>query len=276
MIRDGQQIKIMSQAEVYFEDSGIAQQNTILFFNGASLPLTFWDPLVTALSPYARCIRFDQRNAGNTRCKGPFSLNDIAADAAAVLAAQNVEQVVAIGHAWGGRAAQVFARDYPHLVQALVICGTGGALPATTDPAVLRQMKIAFKEKNRPAWETALHETYCASGFRQRDPEAFAEISALLWQAPRSDAIWNAKVSPSPSYWGSAVVPTMLIYGTEDKNGTPENARNLDAALANSYLTFVADAGHFVIREQVADVAQLIRNFLADPDNQIGARQQNE
>jgi 3-oxoadipate enol-lactonase len=69
-------------------------------------------------------VRFDQRNAGATQADGSFSLLDIAADAAALLDYLKIERVIIAGHAWGGRVAQVFTRDYPHRVAGLVLCGT--------------------------------------------------------------------------------------------------------------------------------------------------------
>ena len=85
-------------------------------------------------------MRLDQRNAGATRASGSFSLLDVAADAAALLDHLKIERAIVAGHAWGGRVAQVFARDYPHRVTGLVICGTGGQFPATVPPALVAAM----------------------------------------------------------------------------------------------------------------------------------------
>ena len=56
-----------------------------LLFNGASLPMQFWDGLAEGLARDATVVRMDQRNVGATRADGPFSLLDVAADAAALL-----------------------------------------------------------------------------------------------------------------------------------------------------------------------------------------------
>ena len=55
---------------------------TWLLFNGATLPLAFWDPVATALATTDKVVRFDQRNAGASRATGVFSLLDTAAGAA--------------------------------------------------------------------------------------------------------------------------------------------------------------------------------------------------
>ena len=66
-----------------------------LLFNGASLPLEFWDPIATGLAKDHTVVRFDQRNAGATRAEGEFTLLDTAADAAAVLEELEIQRVIA-------------------------------------------------------------------------------------------------------------------------------------------------------------------------------------
>ena len=74
-----------------------------------------------------------------------------------MLQALDVERAVVAGHAWGGRVAQVFARDYPHRLRGLVVCGTGGQLPPDIDPAWPREMGAARKASDRAAWD-GLHD----------------------------------------------------------------------------------------------------------------------
>ena len=233
-----------------------------LLFNGATLPLEFWDPVAAELGKTGTVVRFDQRNAGKTRAEGAFSLPDTAADAAALLNHLELEQVVLLGHAWGGRAAQVFARDYPHLVRAMVICGTGGQLPAKVPDEVLKQLREAGRSRDRRSWEAALAAAYCAPGFATRDPQTFAAIAELLWaNPPNTGSRWDPRIAPSPSYWGQAEVPTLLLYGTEDLNGTPENAEDLLHRLANARLVTIPQAGHFVIREAGERVIAELQHF---------------
>ena len=237
-----------------------------LLFNGATLPLQFWDPVAQDLSGQYRVVRLDQRNAGATRASGSFSLLDIAADAAALLDYLKIEKAIIAGHAWGGRVAQVFARDYPHLVSGLVLCGTGGQFPATVPAAVLQQMGEAGRQVNRALFERALEAAFCASGFSGRNPEAFRSLSNLLWSQVEDRkggqrAKWDPRIAPSSSYWGSTRVSTLLIYGTEDGFGTRENAEDLARRIPGARLHFIELAGHFVIREQPTQVIELMRAF---------------
>lgn len=239
---------------------------TWLLFNGATLPLQFWDPVVQGLAMKNRVVRLDQRGVGATRASGSFSLLDVAADAATLLDHLKIEKVIVAGHAWGGRVAQVFARDYPHRITGLVICGTGGQFPATVPPALWQLWRDAARARDRNRWEAALESAFCAKGFSKRDPEAFRGISDLLWsqieeRAGQGRATWDMRIAPSSSYWGSAQAPTLLIYGTEDAFGTWENAEDLARRIPGARLHFIEPAGHFVIREQPAQVLALLTEF---------------
>lgn len=254
-------LEIDTTLSLNYQDDGEGNK-ALLLFNGASLPLTFWGGLATRLAEHYRVIRFDQRNAGMTVYNGEFTLNDTAADAAAVLAHLGVDQVTVVGHAWGGRAAQVFVRDYPHLVRQLVICGTGGQFPPNDMGNLRDKMIAAARSGDRATWETCLEGMFCAPGFRERDPQTFAELADAAWTRAAGKARWNPRVSPSNSYWGTAAVPTLLIYGDRDNNGTPENARDLYTRMPHASLTTIADAGHFAIREQESRVFELISEFV--------------
>jgi len=181
------------------------------------------------------------------------------------LDALGVERIVAVGHAWGGRVAQVFERDYPHRLAGLVVCGTGGQFPATLTELEVAAMRTAFSERRRDHWEAALESAYCAPGFRTRDPLVFNEIADLLWHAPGHTGVrWDSRVAPSASYWGRSPAPALLVYGRHDRNGTPANARDLAARMPQARHVTLEDAGHFVVREAEARVAAEVDAFLEE------------
>ena len=239
-------------------------ESTLLFFNGASLPMAFWRPIAEILSADYRIIMFDQRNAGATKFDGDFTLADVARDASRLLHKLAIKQVVAIGHAWGGRVAQVFARDYPEHMQAMIVCGTGGQLPALDMREVQDELSRALKAGDRELWGACIAKMFCADSFTKDHPAEHEDIVELMWtHKPNRNAIWNMGVIPSNEYWGLCTHPTLLIYGEEDKNGTPENADDLHKRIKQSKLEIIKGAGHFAIREKEREVLETIRAFLS-------------
>jgi 3-oxoadipate enol-lactonase len=255
------QLRLSKRIDLNYQVDGDGDV-TFLLFNGNSLSLEFWGALADELATRARVIRFDQRNAGKTVFEGSFSLNDIAADAAALMDTLEVEQVVVIGHAWGGRVAQVFVRDHPHRVSQMVICGTGGQHPSMNKPEDIRAMVAARRADDLDTWKQMVEALYCAPGFSVRDPEGFeSTCRSILDNPPPRGARWDNRISPSSSYWGTAQVPALLIYGDHDRDGTPANATDLQARLADSKLLAIDNAGHFAIREAQNQVLEAVSNF---------------
>jgi len=258
------ELTLASSVTLNYRVDGEGETDLVLI-NGATLPLEFWGPTAARLAEQARVIRFDQRNAGQTKFEGTFTLNDVAADIAALMYHVGSEQAVVVGHAWGGRAAQVFARDYPHRLTKLVLCGTGGQFPPADTKGVDEEVRRARKAEDRKAWEAAFEQRWMGTGFAARFPDRFQAICDLMWDArPNRDARWDARVSPSPSYWGMTTKPVLLLYGDEDKNGTPENARDLQARLDRAERVTLEQAGHFVVREKEEEVAAAITGFMRD------------
>ncbi|MCP4575382.1 MAG: alpha/beta hydrolase, partial [Deltaproteobacteria bacterium] len=59
-------------------------------------------------------------------------------------------------------------------------------------------------------------------------------------------------------------VPGLLIWGEHDKRNPPSNAKKIHAAMPDSELVIVKDAGHYVQEESPKAVAGAIINFLSD------------
>jgi 3-oxoadipate enol-lactonase len=252
----------LNDVDLHYLDEGEGEP-VFLLFNGAGLRLSFWGEVATELARHGRVVRFDQRAVGGTRFDGPYTLESVAADARALLDLLGVQRVVAVGHAWGGRVAQVFARDEPERLKGLVICGTGGIVPPKQGPQT-QQARAAAAAGDRSRWEEAIAELYCASSFVRRQPERARAVFDELWEG-RADgrgAGAASQATPSETYAGKARGPVLLVYGREDKVGTEENALELHRRLPGSRLVFIEDAAHFVVREQPERVLQAIGEFV--------------
>ena len=258
-------------ATVHYTVTG-AGYPAFLLFNGAGLRMASWGELADRLATLGTVVQFDQRGAGATSFEGRFSLATVAADAHALLDVLGVEQVVAIGHAWGGRVAQVLARDYPERLNGLVLCGTGGVKPPAFDPAARERLRVSAVRGDRRTFEQAVVDLYCAQDFPERDPNKARVVFEELWEW-RFDGKGAAEASlatPSESYVGTARCPVLLLYGSEDKFGTRENAWELHRRLPTSRLVFIEDAGHLVIREQPVRVFEEISAFVAELETSTG------
>lgn len=84
-----------------------------------------WAAAYGALGERFRVVAVDHRGHGaGVHGEEPFTLEDCADDAAAVVEATVGAPVVVVGHSMGGAVAQLLWRRHPRLVRGLVLCST--------------------------------------------------------------------------------------------------------------------------------------------------------
>jgi len=218
-----------------------------LLFNGAGCTTETWGELADHLSRLGRVVRFDARGCGKTDLpRENYTLETLATDALALIDHLKIWKVVLVGHAFGGRVAQIFSRDHIDRTSMLIICGTGGFYPPHIDdlPPDLPR-------------EEAFLAGFCGPKFRDEQPEAARRLlNEIFAQRPQREAgeyrVRAIATTPTETYWGTTPdsVPVLLLYGTEDRIGHSDNARDLNNRLQNSQLVFIEGAGHFAIREK--------------------------
>src|SRR5579863_2116941 len=96
----------------------------ILLLNSVGCDLTLWDAVMPHLSGF-RVIRMDMRGHGlSDSPSGDYTLDQIAADAVAVLDAAKVEQAAICGLSLGGMTAMTLALSAPARVGSLILACT--------------------------------------------------------------------------------------------------------------------------------------------------------
>ncbi|MHA7290304.1 alpha/beta fold hydrolase [Arthrobacter sp. MDT3-24] len=121
-------------AELAWAEEG--QGGPLLLIAGQATAMDGWGPTAEALAEHFRVIRFDHRGIGGSSNghAGRYTTRPLAADAAAVLEAANVESAHVYGHSMGGRVAQWLAIDHPQRVRALILAATSGGKLAGAEP----------------------------------------------------------------------------------------------------------------------------------------------
>jgi len=97
----------------------------VLLLHAFPLGLFMWDAQVEALSRTHRVVRFDARGFGGSAAgEGPFTMERIADDGAALLDHLGIEKAVVGGCSMGGYAAFAFVRRHPQRLAGLVLQDT--------------------------------------------------------------------------------------------------------------------------------------------------------
>ena len=103
-----------------------ASRPTLLLLHGwtASADLQFFTAYRDLCDHYS-VVAIDHRGHGRgIRTAVPFELDDVADDAAALVRALGIDQVVTVGYSMGGPISMLMARRHPELVSGLVVQAT--------------------------------------------------------------------------------------------------------------------------------------------------------
>jgi pimeloyl-ACP methyl ester carboxylesterase len=261
----GRVINLPGRGEVFVRDSGGTPGGaTVLLLHGwtASADLNFF-PAYAALAEAYRVIAMDLRGHGRgMRSTEPFTLEDCADDAAALLAHLGIGNVIAVGYSMGGPVALLLARRHPGVVAALVMQAT--ALEwnhAARERMVWRLLPVlelglrlgtgtGFTERilrqtieDRP--ELAILQPWYAAEFRRGLARELADAGRAL---SRYDA----------SSWAAALgLPAVMLVTTRDTLVRPAKQRQLAEALHAQVIEIEAD--HDLPLVLGADYARLTR-----------------
>src|SRR5579875_2470927 len=115
-------IVVDGDALAYAEDGA---GSAVVLIHGFLLDHSIWDGITPRLARRAHVLRPDVRGLGRSSVTpGPYLVETLAADVAALLDAKNIETATIVGHSLGGYIALAFFRMYRERVAALGMVGS--------------------------------------------------------------------------------------------------------------------------------------------------------
>jgi len=238
----------------------------VLLVQGLGYTRSGWGPAREALARRYRVLSFDNRGIGESEVPpGPYTVAQLAADAASVLDEAGVARAHVVGASLGGMAAQEIALSYPDRVERLVLaCTTPGGngsypMPLQTQRLIVESVGMKPQVALRRFVENAL-----APGA----PTALAdEIYAYRLANPPNAAGWGAQAAAGAS-WDAfgridrIAAPTLVISGTHDNVVDARNSRVLADRIPNARLELIEGAGHMLFWERPDEFVPLVTEFL--------------
>jgi pimeloyl-ACP methyl ester carboxylesterase len=266
--------------ELWVEAHGDPAGEPVLLLAGSDATTLRWPaPLLDALvASGRRVIAYDHRDSGGstkTDPDEPYLLDDLAADAAALLDALGIERAHLVGYSMGGAVAQVLALDHPDRVVTLTLLSTTPGLgderlPFAADWFVERMAERLFAppprdHEGRVAWIVELYRLLAGSRtpFDEAHQTALAEAELARAWYPESGHGIAAGASPSRlDRLGEITAPTLVVHGTADPVFALEHAHALHAGIPGARLELVEGLGHEVPAGYAADLAAIVLEHL--------------
>jgi pimeloyl-ACP methyl ester carboxylesterase len=240
----------------------------LLLVAGTASTRPLWSLVRPHLARSFRTIAFDNRDAGaSSIATGPYTLPDLAADAAAVLDAADSTRAHVLGHSMGGAIAQQLAFDAPERMASLTLACTWARgdgysknamrlMHALTEnvrddrtllAAILFMGSSASSLNRTNLWET----TDAAMALGALAPRAaLARQWALDLTVDTLDRLPELKC------------PVHVIWGDEDRLVPPALARALIDAIPAAFETRLTACGHVPMVDAPDAFAESVIAFL--------------
>jgi len=263
--------------ELEYETLGPPDDPPVLLIMGFTAQLTLWpDGFCEALAGRGRhVIRFDNRDCGlSTKFDGvdvdigaamaaamaedpsqmppiPYTLSDMADDAAGLLRHLGIESAHIVGASMGGMIAQVFALEHPERTRTLVSIMSSPGDPEVGQPAPeAAAVLLATPPSDRAAYIENSVNSLVWQSKKYGDPDKQRETSAR--QFDRSFYPEGAPRQLAAIYAGGRRadrlreldVPTLVIHGRDDTLIPPAAGFLTADAIPGSALLFLSDMGH--------------------------------
>ncbi len=254
----------MNVVEVDHRVDGPQDAPALLLSNSLGTTTAMWDPQVAALSERFRVVRYDHRGHGGSPVPpGPYSLDDLGADALALLDRLGIERAQVAGVSLGGMVGMWLAIHAPERVDRVVLCCTSPMLAEDHDwPDRAARVRAGGPE----AVADAVVGRWFTDGWVAANPERAAEMRAMLCATPAEGyAGCCDAIGAMDQRDGLRAVraPTLVVAGAHDQATRPVHAERIAALVPGARLE-VVDAAHLANIEVDEEVTTLMLAHLED------------
>lgn len=243
----------------------------LLLIMGMSGTKHHWGaPLLDDLRRDFDTIVYDHRDAGeSTKTGQPFTIAQLAEDAAGLLRALQLDSAYVMGISMGGMIAQELVLAEPELVRALVLgctyCGGEGSVLASEQ--VMRRLAEGMASGDRArairtGWEVNVSADFAANEeaygrFVQTGLSHGLPVRVILEQ------MRAITVHDTSERLGQIHTPTLVVHGTADELLPVQNGYMIAERIPNSRLEIFEGVGHLFFWEEPRRTAELVREHTA-------------
>ena len=248
---------------LHITDQGPKDGKAIVFSNSLGTDLRLWDSLLPLLPAGLRLVRYDKRGHGlSANPPGPYTIDQLADDAAGLIEALELRDVVFVGLSIGGLIGQALALKHPDLLRALVV--SNSAAKICTDQMWSDRVN-AIREFGLQVVAAPTMERWFSPGFRAT-PE-LALWQRMLERQPADGYIACCQAIASADLRrevGAIKLPVQMIAGSLDGSTPPELVRASGQLIPGSRYAEIDGAGHLPCVEAAPRYAEILNAFLKE------------
>jgi pimeloyl-ACP methyl ester carboxylesterase len=242
---------------------------TVLLLEGLGYGRWMWRWLAEALGDDYEVLRPDNRGTGDSDVpEGPYTVAEMAADAAAVLDDRGVDAVHVCGASMGGMIAQELALTDDRVASVTLLCTSPGGDDAVPTPSEVQEHIFSApedadsRERIRYLMEPAV-----SDGFYDREPDLVDRIVDWRLAGDATPTGREAQAAAVAAFdasdrLGGLSAPTLVLHGTADRVLPVGNADVLADSLPHAEVELFDGGPHLFFVEERERVNDRVRTFL--------------
>ncbi|MHA3915270.1 3-oxoadipate enol-lactonase [Halovulum sp. GXIMD14793] len=253
----------VNNLNLHIQQDGDPEGRPVVFANSLGTDLRVWDALLPHLPAGLRLIRYDKRGHGLSDMPNhAWGMGDLVADAAALLDALNVHDVVFVGLSIGGMIGQGLAAERPDLVQALVLADTAAKIGT---PQMWQQRIEAVRKGGLESIADSVMERWFSPAFRKVRSTELAGWRAMLTRTLAEGYIGCCQAIADTDLMDSTArlcLPGLALAGGLDVSTPPDLVRETATLIPECRFQLIPGVGHLPCVEAPAETARAIRDFI--------------
>lgn len=249
----------------------------LVMHGGLGIDHSYFRPWLDDLAEVAELVFYDHRGNGRS-ARSPLDGVDHAtwvADADALRAHLGHEQVVVLGHSYGGFLAQRYALAHPERVRGLVLVSTAATMQHwervhenITARGATPQQRRAFEDRPFEDDEELARtmQALLPLYFKNPDPHLLDAVGRQMRFSAAASAAGGRAMADFDlrGDLGRIAAPTLVLAGRADFIMPADvTAEPLAAAVPHAELVVFEDSGHFPFVEENALFLRVVRRWLA-------------
>jgi 3-oxoadipate enol-lactonase len=254
---------------LFYTLQGSSENDTLLLIAGFDSDSLTWAAMMRSLVEQYQVLRFDNRGIGQSSAPdSPYSIKQMASDAAALLDYLNISQVHVAGHSMGGQIAQELTLAHPEKIQSLILLSSWASRDEKFN-ALIELFGDLTQQLEGILYQKVLLPWLFTDAFYST-PGAMEQLISLIENQPflptphglyhQSRAILTSDTSDRIA---DIQCPTLIMVGKEDLVTPVKFSRQLAQSIPNAELVILDRRGHAFVIESADTVANVMLNFLA-------------
>lgn len=238
----------------------------IVLSHALGCDLTMWDETAAQLAPGYSVLRYDHRGHGKSEVvPGRCSIEDMADDAAALIAAQVDGPVHFVGLSMGGMVAQQIAVRHPQLITSIVVANSSSYYDDTARGMWRARIETVLNQGMAAIADGAIQRWFTPE-FR-KDAEGAELVARLRKVLEATDPKAYAAACEAVSrieFCGTnprIACPALVIGGLRDEATPMAMAEAICQTISGAELAAI-DASHLSAVEKPAEFAVLVAGFI--------------